>query len=277
MSWRRKLYYRLSPNLRLQVRKWYYWPIDLFEGWTGKRAAMVPPKGMTFTGAGDFLLEGAKYAEYFKRYGLTPDAHVLDVGCGLGRMAIPLTQYLSSSGSYLGFDIMPQAIKWCLQEITPRYSNFQFKLYQGGNDLYNSKAQILSRFPAMKDEFHFAILTSVFSHLQPAETVFFLEELNRCLTSNGRVFATFFIYPDHIQAPLNPSFAFPFDYGHYCLMSNQVKGANVAYQKSWLMAQIAANGFQIVEHLPGFWLTGQKKHEFQDILILQKLDKIDNQ
>lgn len=237
---------------------------------------MVPPKGMTFTGAGDFLQEGAKYADYFKRYGLTPESKVLDVGCGLGRMAVPLTHYLTKQGHYLGFDIMPKAIEWCNKEISARYSNFTFKHYQGGNDLYNTEQIGFNPFPVKSNSYNFAILTSVFSHLQPDETTFFLEELNRCLEQDGIVFATFFVYPEKLKAPLNPSFAFPFDYGYYCLMNNQVKGANVAYRQDWLLDLITSKGFHIQQHLPGFWLSGEKKNEFQDILILQKFDRKDN-
>ncbi len=276
MSFLRNIYYWLSPSLRLQARRWYYWPGDFLKGITGKRPAMVPPKGLTFTGAGDFLKEGAKYGDYFKKYGLKPHDQVLDVGCGLGRMAVPLTSYLTQEGGYLGFDIMPAAINWCNRAISSRFPPFRFVHYQGGNDLYNTERSTLKPFPARNSTYDFAILTSVFSHLQPDETAFFLEELNRCLTPKGTVFATFFIYPDEAQAPFNPDFAFPFDYGHYCLMNNQVKGANVAYRSSWLLKLIVEKGFCIKHQLPGFWLTGKKEHEFQDILILQKVDNSDN-
>jgi hypothetical protein len=37
--------------------------------------------------------------------GLQPDGYVIDVGCGSGRLAKPLSSYLS--GKYLGIDIVP--------------------------------------------------------------------------------------------------------------------------------------------------------------------------
>ena len=46
---------------------------------------------------------------------------VLDVGCGIGRMAIPLARYLNTDGKYEGFDIIPENIAWCQRAITPRY------------------------------------------------------------------------------------------------------------------------------------------------------------
>jgi len=39
---------------------------------------------------------------------LKRSSHVLDVGCGIGRMALPLTAYLHGEARYEGFDIMPE-------------------------------------------------------------------------------------------------------------------------------------------------------------------------
>lgn len=272
MRFLRTFYYSLKPNWRLIARRLVYWPSDFKDQLLGKRPPMVPPKGLTFTGAGDFIQEGEKYATYFKQFGLQPHHQVLDVGCGLGRMAVPLTGFLNQSGGYLGFDIMPQAINWSKKAIASRFPNFQFQLYHGGNDLYNDVKIDLMPFPGASASFDFAILTSVFSHLQPDETLFFLQELNRCLKPGGTVFATFFIYAKEDRSPFNPAFAFPFDYDHYCLMSEKVKGANVAYRFDWLAKAIESSGLQVKKHLPGFWLNGKSSPslEFQDILILHK-------
>jgi SAM-dependent methyltransferase len=48
--------------------------------------------------------------------GLQPTERVLEVGCGIGRIAIALTQYLDG-GSYVGFDIVPHGIEWCRTRI----------------------------------------------------------------------------------------------------------------------------------------------------------------
>ena len=42
--------------------------------------------------------------------GLPRDGAVLDVGCGLGRMALPLLDYLGAAGRYEGFDV-PSAMR----------------------------------------------------------------------------------------------------------------------------------------------------------------------
>ena len=42
-----------------------------------------------------------------------PGERVLDVGCGIGRMARPLAGYLTGDGSYDGFDVNREGIRWC--------------------------------------------------------------------------------------------------------------------------------------------------------------------
>lgn len=70
------------------------------------------------------------FGESGKRYlpmlvdmgGLTPADRVLDVGCGAGPIAVTLTKYLDSRGSYEGFDIVTQGINWCRTTITNRHA-----------------------------------------------------------------------------------------------------------------------------------------------------------
>ena len=45
---------------------------------------------------------------------------MLDVGCGIGRLARPLAGYLSIDGTYAGFDVDAAGIRWCRQ----RYGHF---------------------------------------------------------------------------------------------------------------------------------------------------------
>jgi len=55
---KRKLYYLLSPSLRLIIRRIYYSPIDLLEKVTHKRRGLVPPRDLIFVGSGDFKKTG---------------------------------------------------------------------------------------------------------------------------------------------------------------------------------------------------------------------------
>src|SRR5689334_15882468 len=122
------------------------WPtLDLIETLLGRRGPLIPPRRMMNVGSNqftrsDFLAIGEELFDYLVRVGgLKPDDKVLDVGCGLGRMAILLTRYLSNQGSYDGFDIQEEGIEWCSERITPRFPNFHFKHADLHNAFYNPK------------------------------------------------------------------------------------------------------------------------------------------
>src|SRR5688572_13819673 len=79
-----------------------------------KSNPMIPPRGLDFVGGGNFEGIGKGFLHYFTELGgLQPEEKVLDVGCGIGRMAIPLTGYLSKTSEYHGFDIVKAGITWC--------------------------------------------------------------------------------------------------------------------------------------------------------------------
>ena len=98
----------------------------------------APPPELTFCGDGDFRAIGAEFLGHFVRLAdLRPQHRVLDIGCGIGRMAVPLTQYLFDPGSYMGIDIVADGISWCNRTISTRYENFQFRHLDLFHPLYN--------------------------------------------------------------------------------------------------------------------------------------------
>src|SRR5881397_313583 len=58
--------------------------------------------------------------------GLRRDSRILDIGCGCGRVASALARYISSTGSYDGFDVAKEAVEWCQRHISARFPNFDF-------------------------------------------------------------------------------------------------------------------------------------------------------
>jgi SAM-dependent methyltransferase len=116
---------------------------------------MVPPRRLRgFIGSSDYRATG-EFLSYFRNLcGLQPQHRVLDVGCGIGRMAVPLTEYLSSADSYEGIDIVPQGIAWCSVNITPKFPNFRFQLADVFSKYYNPVSRTLAseyRFPFPDD------------------------------------------------------------------------------------------------------------------------------
>ncbi len=277
MTWLRNLYYTLPPRWRFTARRLFYLPIDFWEGLSGKRDALTPPRGMIYTGSGDFRAQGNKLLQYFiEDAGLKPDHDVLDIGSGIGRIAVPLTTYLNASGSYHGFDVVETGVSWCQQNISKRHANFVFQYIELENDLYRSEGANAASFvfPYEDNSFDFVVLSSVFTHMLPEEVANYLKEIGRVLRPGGCCFATFFVW-NEASAKVdqrNPTFAFPHDYGHYRLMDDRVASANVAFDESYLHQLITSAKLKLEQTFYGYWskgIRGESK-DFQDILLLRK-------
>jgi len=133
---------------------------------------------------------------YFVTLGkLKPNERFLDVGCGSGRMAVPLVSYLEG-GNYEGFDINSEGIKWCKENIQSKHPNFKFRQVDIYNQHYNNKGKYKAsefKFPYENEMFDFISLTSVFTHLVPHDLENYLSEIVRVLKINGRCLITYFL------------------------------------------------------------------------------------
>lgn len=185
MSLARKVYYSLSPSLRFIARRLFYFPVDLYETVFRRRDKMIPPRGMIFIGSGDFAKQGKHLCDLvIKQTGLQPDGKILDVGCGIGRLAVPLTRYLGPQGAYEGFDIVKKGIDWCERKITARFPNFHFLYIDLKNDLYNLSTEAEAgnfTFPYPENHFDCVVLTSVFTHMMPEDVQNYLTQISRVM------------------------------------------------------------------------------------------------
>ena len=120
---------------------------------------------------------------------------MLDIGCGIGRMAVPLTRYLNEQGSYEGFDIVAEGIDWCTKKITPKYPRFSFHLADVYSQKYNPEGTFSASeypFPFKDESFDLVFLTSVFTHMLPPDVENYMKEISRVLKRNGSCLITFF-------------------------------------------------------------------------------------
>jgi SAM-dependent methyltransferase len=158
--------------------------------------SLSPPRALAFVGGGDFERTGQEYLRYFTDLGgLEPQHDVLDVGCGIGRMAAPLLTYLEG-GSYAGFDVGKEMIRWCQKRISTRREDFRFTWAPVYNRKYNPFGSILGaeyRFPYPDASFDFVFATSLFTHLMLADAAHYLREIERVLRPGGRCLLTFFV------------------------------------------------------------------------------------
>jgi SAM-dependent methyltransferase len=233
---------------------------------------------MIFIGPGDFEVIGQKLVKQFAEYGgLRPEHRVLDIGSGIGRIAIPMTAYLNEKGSYEGFDIVKKGVDYCNKNISSRYPNFKFQHIDLRNDLYNlSTDQEASNFvfPYKDNDFDISVLTSVFTHMQEDDVVNYLEQIHRVLKPGGKCFATFFIInkeaDDHLSTTDDPFFTYKYE--NFYLHDKNVKDANIAYKIDFLEKHIQRIGLKLANFHPGYWAGREKGKclDFQDVLILEK-------
>lgn len=273
----RKIFYSLPVSLRFLVRRVYYYPTDLLNSISGKRHKYEPPKGKIYTGGGDFIASGKRHLRLLSLHTqLAPNHQVLDIGSGIGRTAIALTEFLGTSASYEGFDVTKKGVSWCTKKIHRDFPNFNFTYVDISNDLYNDFSTKASnyKFPYGSDRFDIAYLFSVFTHMQPDEVLNYLKEIRRTLKPGGQCLATFFTYDAVENEKIKTNEfdkAFPFDMGNYKLMSQKVVAANVAYQKEFLYDMAQQSELKVEKVIDGFWKSAKtNQNEYQDMYIFKK-------
>ena len=97
----KRLVRRYTPFwMRRVLRAPYLFALDTIDGITGKRNPLVPPRYVNYAGFNGYLEAGQVFVGHLKNLcGLQPSHRVLDVGSGMGRMAVALSGYLTD-GSY---------------------------------------------------------------------------------------------------------------------------------------------------------------------------------
>lgn len=274
----RSVYYAFSPRSRFIVRKVYYLPIDIFDTIFRRKNKYVPNKGDIFIGSGDFLTQGKHHLELLKAYGGLDKNHaVLDIGCGIGRAAVPLTQYLSKEGKYEGFDVVKKGIEWCKKHITKDFPNFNFQYIPLNNDLYHFTDQKAEDFvfPYENNSFDTIFLFSVFTHMQPLEVQNYFNEIQRVLKPGGKCLATFFLYDEQIEKSISNTenkINFPYERENYRLMNEKVPSANIAFKEAYIDKMIKGCGLKTENKIYGNWSkrTCEGLFDFQDILVFKK-------
>jgi cyclopropane fatty-acyl-phospholipid synthase-like methyltransferase len=253
--------------------------VDTIEWITGKRDKTTPPKGLIFIGSGDFKKQGQHILNLLiHKTGLKEHHRILDIGCGIGRLAVPLTKFLSTQGSYEGFDIVKMGIGWCNKHITASNHNFRFLHIDLKNKLYNMGTDAKAEdfiFPYSDDEFDQIVLTSVFTHMMPKDVDNYLAQISRVMKPDGKCLATFFIINEKVKNLMQnrkTGFNFPYAYGNYYLLNKDVEEADVAFEENYLLSLLDKNNLKADSMDYGWWSGNPKieSSDFQDIVIISK-------
>ena len=272
--WLKTIYSHLKKGI-------YKSEISRLKAMPGSEIEKPPQHLIDLVGGGDYFEIGNLFFTYFIELAyLKPNDRVLDIGCGVGRMAIPLTKYLNKQGSYEGFDIVKELVSWSQFNITPRFPNFHFQLANIFNSCYNPSGKYKGvdyRFPYPDNEFDFIILTSVFTHMLPTEVENYLGEMARTVKPGGRCLVTFFILNDSVYpliADGKSTFTFAFEYQDCRVDNAAVPEAAVAYDEQKIKNLFNKYDFGIDSFNYGSW-SGRKEYlSFQDIVVIRKENKV---
>jgi SAM-dependent methyltransferase len=233
---------------------------------SGKRDKLTPPARLVdFTGGGDFQATGRELLSLFRQgAGLKPSERILDVGCGVGRVAVALISFVNSEGSYDGFDCWREGIAWCTRRITKAMPNFRFQHVDCYNAFYNPAGCIRPRdlkFPYPTSSFDFVILNSVFTHMLPDDAIHYLDEIRRVLSSRGRMYASWFLVRDETGELVRGDYRFRRGQRPYATVNEEVPESAVAYPVGWVQAAYERAGLTITDEQ-----NGPAGNEIQDIL-----------
>lgn len=232
-----------------------------------------PPLGSIYVGDGDYRAIGAEFLGHYIRLGrLRPHERILDIGCGIGRMAVPLTQYLDPErASYDGVDPVMEGILWCAQTITPVYQRFRFQRLDIAHPLYNPQGSLPGtevQFGFANGSFDFITMVSVATHLPPDELTVYLNEASRLLAPGGRLFLTAFAIDGASTGQERLKFKRWQDGpGWYAIEEAPLAAAGI--DTNWLLDAVGKAGLASEGLRRGHW-RGTTAAHYQDLLIATK-------
>ena len=212
----------------------------------------------------EFCSLGENFVSYFliNHARIGPNDRILDIGCGLGQKARPLTRFLSSSGSYKGLDIVSEAIDWCREHYSA-FRNFEFSVADVFNREYNPDGKVLAKnlvLPYPDESFDCVLLASVFTHLLPDDVEHYFREITRVTRPGARTISTYFLFNDEARSHIrNGRIHFPFRKvpslrkQPYRVTDRDVPEKAVAYEEDWVRALHLRNRLSIVEITYGNW------------------------
>ncbi|WP_375461809.1 class I SAM-dependent methyltransferase [uncultured Enterovirga sp.] len=147
---------------------------------------MPADEAMSAAVGGAFDGIGAIETALVRHYGLPADGYLIDVGCGSGRLAKPLSAYLS--GSYLGLDLVPALLDHARRLVPQPGFRFQAVDHIG--------------IPEADGRADMVVFFSVLTHLLHEQSFWYLQEATRVLKPGGRIVFSFldFVEPAHWPA-----------------------------------------------------------------------------
>ncbi len=257
--------------------------IDIVDLLLNRRSDLTPPCSLRlqtgpFIDARYYVANGEEFFRYFKSLcNIQPTNSILDVGCGFGQLAAPLSKFMISGSRYEGFDIVRGMIEWCTNNISNKYPNIRFQFADVFNKHYNPNGKQKAwdyRFPYSDSSFDFVFLKSVFTHMLPRDMSNYLSEVSRVLKKNGRCLTSYFLLNSEstglIKAGIS-SMSFSHALGNCQINDAENPEYAVAYNENYVRALYKSVGLSIWEPIRyGSWCRRNKYLSYQDLVVASR-------
>ena len=210
----------------------------------------------------------------------TPNSAILDLGCGCGRLALPICSYLGKTGSYIGVDVWNDGIEWCQKNISNQSNRFKFFTVKSNNNYYFNDATSTEEndysLPFISDgTIDVAFAISLFTHLRRNDAVAYLKEISRTLKPKGIAYITCFIIDhfffeysartgNHISVAESPV-------DQECFYAYSYQDFFAGFSMGAWNAMLKECGFWAICHETGSWAEKPGARMYQDSFILGKL------
>lgn len=216
-------------------------------GFVLHRGYRLPPKSMRGRMCGDafktdsfyFLSAVLEASKFSDRLGPAKNAHVVDIGSGLGRLA---TGMLAECGDvhYLGIDANREFVRWCRDNIEKHHPSFRFVHLDMANALYNPTGSFDGsslKLPVDDASADVVNLWGVFTNMLPEDVEAYVREISRILRPQGRCFLTAFAEDNVPDVTFNPE--------HYVPYACDSPLTVVRYSKQWLFSTFERHGLKV--------------------------------
>ena len=142
----------------------------------------------------------SEYTAYLKTLCNLQSHHkVLEIGCGCGRIATSLQNYIQKPGGFYGLDVVPELINYAKSSIkNPVFHFTNMNIY---SHMYNPDPNALKpenvKFPYNDNFFDVVFLISVFTHMLPQSVENYVKEISRVIKTNGKCLLSVFLFQNN--------------------------------------------------------------------------------
>lgn len=257
--------------------------------WRVSEDADLLPSPLLVLEEADEILEewfagGAEQAAYTRLLGgARSSSDVVEIGCGLGRLAFALRRTLIG-GSYVGVDVREDKISFLNGTLGARAVNFSFAHIDMRNGFYNRLGEARAcRLPCADASTDVVVAMAVFTHLLPDAIESYFDEASRILRRGGRLVLSCYLLdfyrPDAVRPAKYSAADFAFDHEITGVRAARTSDRHcpehmLAYELRYLEDIAMQRGLEVQQPvLPGAWsgstdrwLTGQ------DLLVFERCE-----